>query len=567
MFGTIRKHQTWLWVIIITLTVISFVVFFSPYSRVNNDSRSGRYGVVDGHRVTEEGYGNAQREVYLRYFFSSGKWPDDDARKSGFDPLRETYQWLLLVNKQEQYGVSVGPDVAARFALEMLRPLERMGVTSPDIFFKQVLQPRGFKVDDFERFVRHYLGIQELISSVGMSGKLVTPDEAKGLYIRERQEISASAVVFSLSNYLSKVTVTPDSLIQFYSNRLSNYRVPDRVQVNYVKFNVTNYTSAAEAELSKTNLTEMVEANSRRLGTNYYGDAKSPEESKAKIREEIIRSRALMMARKQGAEFASPLFDLQPVRLDNLEKLAKEKGLTVASSKPFDREEGPTDLEVGPDFAKVAFSRTDDEPFSTPVVGMDGVYVFAVTKRIPSEIPSFETVKDKVTADYRHAQAASLARMAGQMFHPQLTNGLAQSKSFEALCKDGQVKPIELPPFSLSSRALGEVEEKLNLNQVKQLAFSTEPGKASAFQMTADGGLIVFVKAKLPINDEKMKTDFPAFLSYVRQTRQNEAFNDWFRKEADRGLRDTPLAQPQQDPAQAKKTATPTPPTPPAKKS
>ena len=68
--------------------------------------------------------------------------------------------------------------------------------------------------------------------------------------------------------------------------------------------------------------------------------------------------------------------------------------------------------------------------------------------------------------------------------------------------------------------------------------------------MTADGGIIVFVKAKLPMNEEKMKTDLPAFVAYVRQTRQNEAFNDWFRKEAERGLRDTPQAQ--QNPNQPK---------------
>jgi hypothetical protein len=42
-------------------------------------------------------------------------------------------------------------------------------------------------------------------------------------------------------------------------------------------------------------------------------------------------------------------------------------------------------------------------------------------------------------------------------------------------------------------------------------------------------------------------------MNTVRQNRQNEAFNDWFRKEAEKGLRDTPLAQ--QQPAPAMSTA------------
>ena len=45
-----------------------------------------------------------------------------------------------------------------------------------------------------------------------------------------------------------------------------------------------------------------------------------------------------------------------------------------------------------------------------------------------------------------------------------------------------------------------------------------------------------------------MNASLPAFANAVRQSRQNEAFNDWFRKEAEKGLRDTPLARQQAPP-------------------
>jgi hypothetical protein len=82
---------------------------------------------------------------------------------------------------------------------------------------------------------------------------------------------------------------------------------------------------------------------------------------------------------------------------------------------------------------------------------------------------------------------------------------------------------------------------------------TTPLGKASNFQMTTEGGLILYVKAKLPLDEAKMSASLPAFMNTVRQNRQNEAFNDWFRKEAEKGLRDTPLAQ--QQPAPAMSTA------------
>jgi hypothetical protein len=46
-----------------------------------------------------------------------------------------------------------------------------------------------------------------------------------------------------------------------------------------------------------------------------------------------------------------------------------------------------------------------------------------------------------------------------------------------------------------------------------------------------------------------MSTGLPVFANYVRQNRQSEAFNDWFRKEAEKGLRDTPLARPAASPS------------------
>ncbi len=70
MFGTIRKHQTWLWAIIITVVIISFVVFFSPYSRMNDSHRvSANLGSINGETISQEEYVKAYKEICLRTFF------------------------------------------------------------------------------------------------------------------------------------------------------------------------------------------------------------------------------------------------------------------------------------------------------------------------------------------------------------------------------------------------------------------------------------------------------------------------------------------------------------------
>ena len=552
MFGTIRKHQTWLWAIIITLTIISFVIFFSPVSKLNNGrSAPVNFGSINGERISQEEYINARREQDLRYFFfmSGGRWPADDAKKAGFDVDRETYYWLLLIQKQNQLGIHISSDLVAQFARNMLSQFQRDGAASPAAFVQQVLQPHGLQLEDFERFVRHYLGVQGLVATIGLSGKLVTPQEATALYEREHEELATEALFFSASNYLATVSAKPEAISQFYSNRQANYRLPDRVQVSYVKVGVSNFLAQAEAALMKTNFTEIVEANYQRLGTNYFRDAKTPEEAKAKIREELIRGRALGEARKKALEFARPLFDIEPPHAEDLEKLAKEKGLTVSISAPFDQVEGPKDLETGADFAKAAFKLAPDQPFAGPFIGKDGAYVIALNKKIPSEIPPLDQIRERVVADYKYNQALTLARAAGVAFHKTLTNGLAQGKSFSALCNEAKLKPVELPPFSLSTRSLPELEDLISLdgrNGLKQIAFNTPPGQASEFHATSEGGIIVYVKSRLPLDVAKMTVELPAFVNSVRQNRQNDAFNEWFRKEVEKGLHDTPVFRPQQ---------------------
>ncbi len=113
---------------------------------------------------------------------------------------------------------------------------------------------------DFENFARQDLCIQQLAQTLGLSGAFVTPQEAANVYQREHQELSAQIVYFQATNYMSSVKVTPEVIGQFYTNYLAAYRLPDRLQVSYVAFNVSNYLAQSKAELAKTNFEAQVDS-------------------------------------------------------------------------------------------------------------------------------------------------------------------------------------------------------------------------------------------------------------------------------------------------------------------
>ena len=537
MIGTIRKHSKWLWFVIIVATVISFVFWGASPSRMGRGGEyaSGDLGSIYGHKVTPDAYRAAQAGFYFFYWFRSGEWPDKNPNFAGAELAREVYVRLMLAQKANDLGIYIGDDQVVAAANEMLRSLGRDGRAVPlSEFVKQVLQPRGLTAGDFESFVRQYLVMQQLEQAIGLTGELITPQEAAAAYQRDHQELSTQIVFFSPSNYLSSVTVTPAAVAQFYTNYLAEYRLPDRVLVSYVAFELTNYLAQAKAEWARTNFDTVVEDYFRQVGANYE-NSKSPAEAKDKIREELIRARAGSDARKDANEFAGAVFSQEPARPENLAAVAKQKGLSVHVTAPFAGKFGPEEFAAPPGFTKAAFGLTSEEPFAGPIAGPTAAYVLAFNKQLPSEIPSLDQIRERVTREYQLQEATLLARRAGTNLVRTLT-GMTANRGFVSLCVAAGLQPQVLPAFSLSTQELPELGERAELNQLKQAVFTTSVGKASDFVATSDGGFVVYVQSRLPIDQAKMKSDLAQYTTALRRERQNEAFGQWVNLEASRQL-------------------------------
>ncbi len=547
MIGTIRKHSKWLWWVVAGLTVISFIWWGAAPASRNGPGGTGEFGVIYGHKITPQEFADAKNEFYLFYFLHYGEWPDRANLKEK-DIEAQIYIRLMIILKCDSLGIHVGDEATYTAASEMLHSTElarALGVNNPNItieaFVKQVLQPEGLTADDFERFVRHDLAIQQLVQTMGLTGELVTPQQAAAAYEREHQEVMAQIVFFSASNYIPDIPVTPAAVGQFYTNYLAEYRLPDRVQVSYVYYNVTNYLAKAQKEL--TNLDDVVDSNYRRLGPDYFTDVKTPEEAKAKIRVIVIRQRAMVDAHQQANEFANLVFNQSPVQPGNLAKLAKQNGLVVRETAPFSSLYGPKEFTASEAFIKSAFALTPDDPFAGPINAADGVYVIALDKILPTEIPPLDQIQSQVTQDYQTLRATTIARRVGTNFVSTLTSQMASGHTFASACVAEGLQPEILPSFSLSTKELPELGERVDFAAVKNAAFSTPPGHASGFKQTEDGGFIMYVEKLLPVDQTSLNADLPQYLANLRRNRENEVFNEWVNLEFNHQMRSSPIYQ------------------------
>lgn len=542
MFATIRRHQKWLLITISALTIVSFLYYFNPAQRANrNRSAAGSKGPeIDGKPITQKMLNDAANEVRLIYFLNTRKWPEQDsehAQQMNFDLDHEAYLRLFRVMKAEEAGVHISDttvaDAARRFLGEL--PLDR--------FEKEILVPGHLTAEDFERFIRNETANQQLMSIVGAPGRLVTPAEAESLYRREHQEVSGDIVFFHLSNYLSKVVITNGALTNFYAQR--PYRVPDKVRVSYVEFSRSNFLADADKRFAElTNLTAQLRDIYYKAGPDKFKDTNgvvlSETNALTKIKEEQRDHLAMSLAARKANEFANKLYDQQQgqqvVTAEALEKLAATNGLRAQISIPFDREDGPTNLDVSPKFAQTAFSLdlTNNPVAFAPIEGEDGYYIIALKEKIAGRFEPFEEVQNKVAEDFKRYSAFTLAYTDATNFIARATDGLAHQKTFEEVAQQSGLKAESLPPISQSTESVTNLEERLDIRRLKPIMFGLEPGKVSSYMPNPpDGGYVVYVRGKLPMDEVKLHAELPKFTADLRFKKQNEIFQRWFAKQVE----------------------------------
>ena len=541
-----------MWWTIIPLTIISFVWFMgSGPARKGGGGAGGTYGTIYGHELTAEEVEQSQRNFYVFFLVNYGEWPDKNRNITPSQIEQQTYLNILLTQKAKSLGISVPDDVVADAASQMLRSsalARAVGTPNQAVpmekFLEFLQKTKGFTAADFQESVRSQLVVEQLRLTLGLSGVLVTPQEAAALYDREHQEVSAQAVFFSATNYASQVGVSSAEVGQFFTNYMAYYRLPERVQVNYVWFNLTNFIEQARVEWAKTNLEQTVDGFYRQYGmTEDFKDAKTPEAAKAKIRDLLIQRRALNDAAVQAREFITPLFAMEPVNAENFLAVAKQKGLAAKTSAPFGANDQPVEFANAPSVVKSAFALDTNSPFSDLIAGEDGIYLIGLASQLPSTVPSFTEVSARVTKDYRSQMALALAHKAGTNFYANVSAQLAAGKSFaQAAVAQGHA-PTALSPFSLSSSEVPEAAGHAEINELKQTAFGTAAGQLSHFTSSADGGFVLYVQKFEAADAAKKAAELPQIVSQIRRGRQNEAFNIWVNTEAARELRNIPALQ------------------------
>ena len=129
-------------------------------------------------------------------------------------------------------------------------------------------------------------------------------------------------------------------------------------------------------------------------------------------------------------------------------KIAAESGLTPKETEFFDLRSAVSGVDAGQQFNLAAFSLSPEVPFSDPVHGKDGYYVLEYVASKPSEIPTFEEVKDQVVDRMKRQRAFNATVKQGRELDTKVKAAVAAGKSFTDACASLGLKVKTSEPFA-----------------------------------------------------------------------------------------------------------------------
>ncbi len=551
MTNTFRRHHKAVMWIIIVATIVTFVYYLTPNAQKTGGGggpapSSAPAGTIDGESVSQPQFDMALQEAKVAVKMNTGRWPTLQETTEQLPQL--AFQQLCIQAKLKELGLEVPLEATAAMTRRFfgVGPGQTVSKEMFEKFVREELMDKGrVSEEDFYHWVRDQAGTAMLVKLYGMNGELITSQEVESLFRRDHAMMTVELARFPMSNYLAQITPTDQDIQEMYAKRQAAYRLPEREELNYIFFNITNYLTAADAMMAgDSNLDSEVEQAYLKHDAGYWkdeaGNPLSPEAAKAKIKADSRLQGFARQAAGSNALRAIQLFSDgrksiqdQPISKEELEKFAASNGLTVVTTAPFDEEHPPEVLQLYPDYKNMLFqlsTNTPDDQYKFAVAS-NGFFYLGLERKLPSENQPLETVRAKVAEDYRRQKATELALHVGTNFEAVAREGLLKGMSFEEVCAGQKIKPETLTPFSHETKSIPEIPDADEFDYIKGLAYQLPVGQIAPFEQTGTDGFVVYLKGRTPVDESVVQRDLPEFLAAQRSLRQAAAFNIWLTQE------------------------------------
>ena len=400
------------WYIVLGVIVIAFVGFFTPTmgQGAKKQKKSKAIGELFGKEISPQEFRHASRSAYLWTVLSSGQMPkmtDEVAARI------EEQAWVRLaaLMKARKERILVADDEVVRQIQQMPVFQSQTGQFAP-ASYKAALNALNLSSAQAEQLFREQIIMFKLMSLPAQAA-LISPEELADAYRIYTDRFVLDYALLSKEDIAKTVTATREEAEELFTANIEAFRMPAKVQVNYVEIPVKQFVD--QADVPEGGALQIYNQNLQRfIVENEDPEAMVEYKAFEDVEEEINGEIRMMGARRLAAEEATALVvEISPKaegEQPDFAAAAAAAGMTIKTLPPFGPSGPLSGIDATSPFRRTALSLQDDAygSFSDAVVGKDFVYVIFLEKRFDSFLPEFSAVEAEAT-DAARAQAVQQA--------------------------------------------------------------------------------------------------------------------------------------------------------------
>ena len=239
------------------------------------------------------------------------------------------------------------------------------------------------------------------------------------------------------------------------------------------------------------------------------------EQVKPQIEDQLKWERAQQQAQQIADDIADDL-----KKPEDFDKVGKARGLTVAESGLFTREEPISGLGFAPEASATAFELKKGQ-VSDPIRTPAGMAFIAVTDEKESQIPALADVKDKVRDDLLKKKAVEAARQKAASVAPSFKSGTfaaaAKAAGLEVKTTDLVARGSQLPEIGAS-------------DEVDAAVFALPVGGVTDPIATSNGVVIARVAERHDVTPQDIAQGRNALREQLLNERRNRFFSAYMTK-------------------------------------
>ncbi len=452
--------------------VIALVFVFWGVGANMMDSREAAI-VVNDEDISFQEYQRAYDQLLSSYRQQfGGSVPEALLKSLGLSQQIKTQliQQALLRQGAQAMGLRVsGPEVQ-RNIQEMVQ-FQENGAFSMEKY-KATLQSNRLTPHKFEASMRYDNLSSKGVQAIGGFATTVTDAEINDLYQQSKESVTLAFTAINPATFIEQITVEDDALQAWYEKNKSNYTTAPQVKLKFLSFPYDKNNADSKPATFK-------------MANEAY--------------EGIISAGSLQEYAKQNPE------------------------ATILETNFFPQSNPPSNIDTDPSIQNTAFSLKAGELSS--LLESPGGYsiLFAESLQAP-EIPELQFVKTEATADYKQAEAKTLASQKSE----EILASLQESGDFKELTKGSK---LELKTTTLTRTSPGDAEKGFPPSLLQNV-FALSPTKALPEEPAKVGELFYvyqFTKRTLPDTSALTDKEKEQFKTQIISNKQERLLIAWIR--------------------------------------